>query len=67
MAQAPHDKAGRKCSMCPTVFTDKSFVGTITRLTPVDYEFEGKAKTRKFRIPSLVCQPCHNAYYSEGE
>lgn len=67
MAGAVHDKSGRKCSMCPTIFTAKSFVGTITKLRPVEYEFEGEKKTRNYRIPHLVCRECHNNFYSRGE
>lgn len=64
---APHDKSGRKCSICHTEFKSNSYVGTITRLRPVNYAFEGEDKTRAFRIPYLVCRKCHNNHYANGE
>jgi len=55
MASGPHDKSGRKCSVCGEEFTSHSYVGTITR------------KEGNYQIPKLVCRSCHNKHYSEGE
>jgi hypothetical protein len=55
MASQPHDKSGRKCSICDMEFTSHSYVGTITR------------KEGHYQIPKLVCRKCHNKHYEKGE
>jgi hypothetical protein len=67
MASGPHDKSGRKCSVCGVEFTLHSYVGTLTRLRPVTCEFDGETKTKGYQIPQLVCQKCHNDHFSRGE